>query len=128
MTVVLKKSDLYLQGVYPKINLNNEEATELVQTARKKEDSFVKIEVQLEILNNDSNTINIIINRLCVEPGIIATEYNKVTNYIDDDDDDYEEKQLIIFITRAHINKKRLTQISIGDTINLNLKRKEWEK
>lgn len=58
----------------------------------KKEDNSIRIETQLEIINNDSDIINNIINSLCIEPGVVSTEYKKITNYMDDDDDDYEEK------------------------------------
>lgn len=58
----------------------------------KKIDENIRIEVQLEILNDGAESIDNIINRLCIEQGISATEYSKITNYIDDDDDDYEVK------------------------------------
>jgi len=58
----------------------------------KRIDENIRIEVQLEILNDGAESIDNIINRLCIEQGISATEYSKITNYIDDDDDDYEVK------------------------------------
>lgn len=58
----------------------------------KKLDEQIKIEVQLEIVGGSSNTMDSIVNRICIEPGVISVEYNKLSNYTDDDDDDYEVK------------------------------------
>lgn len=57
-----------------------------------KDDDCVKIEAQLEIINDGVDSVDSIVDRLCIEPGVKATEYNKITNYTDDDDDDYEVK------------------------------------
>ena len=60
----------------------------------RKVDDKIKIEVQLEVLcdGTDSiNSIDSIVNRLCIEEGITSTEYSKITNYTDDDED-YEVK------------------------------------
>ena len=58
----------------------------------KKSEKIVFIEAHLEILNDGLESVDSIINRLCIEPGIVSTQYNKVNNYIDDDDDDFEGK------------------------------------
>ena len=55
-------------------------------------DSQIKIEIKLEILNNSIDSIDNIVNRICIEPGVSLVEYNKTSNYVDDDDDDYEVK------------------------------------
>lgn len=60
-------------------------------TTKKNDDKLI-IEVQVEILNDGDDSIDDIINRLCIEQGIISTDYSKITNYTDDDDDDYEVK------------------------------------
>lgn len=58
----------------------------------KKGENVVTVEAHLEIVNEGIESIESIINRLCIEPGIISTEYNKINNYVDDDDDDFEGK------------------------------------
>lgn len=58
----------------------------------KKGEKSVSMEAHLEIINDGIESIDSIINRLCIEPGIISTEYNKINNYVDDDDDDFEGK------------------------------------
>lgn len=58
----------------------------------KKGEKTVVMEAHLEIINDGIESIDSIINRLCIEPGIISTEYNKISNYVDDDDDDFEGK------------------------------------
>lgn len=58
----------------------------------KKHENLIIIETHLEIVNDGIESIESIINRLCIEPGIISTEYTKVINYVDDDEDDFEEK------------------------------------
>ena len=58
----------------------------------KKGEKTVLIEAHLEILNDGIESVDSIINRLCIEPGIVSTQYNKVNNYVDDDDDDFEGK------------------------------------
>ncbi|MBQ2910405.1 MAG: MgtC/SapB family protein [Bacilli bacterium] len=58
----------------------------------KKGEKTVVMEAHLEIINDGIESIDSIINRLCIEPGIISTEYNKINNYVDDDDDDFEGK------------------------------------
>ncbi len=58
----------------------------------KKDTGSVIIEAQLEIINNGLESVDDIINRLCIEPGINSTEYSRLASYTDDDDDDYEVK------------------------------------
>ena len=58
----------------------------------KKGEKSVTTEAHLEIINDGLESIESIINRLCIEPGIISTEYTKINSYIDDDDDDFEGK------------------------------------
>ena len=58
----------------------------------KKGEKTVVMEAHLEIINDGIESIDSIINRLCIEPGVISTEYNKVKTYVDDDDDDFEGK------------------------------------
>lgn len=57
----------------------------------KKENEIV-IDIKLEIHNSVSSNIDIIVNRTCIEPGVMSVEYNKLNKYSDDDDDDYEIK------------------------------------
>lgn len=57
-----------------------------------KENNQIKISIKLEILNNSVDTIDNIVNRICLESGVSLVEYYKISNYVDDDDDDYEEK------------------------------------
>ena len=54
----------------------------------------IKIETQLDIDVNSVDSIENIINRLCLEPGVSSLDFNKNLNYSsdDDDDDDYEVK------------------------------------
>lgn len=54
----------------------------------------IKIETQLDIDVNSVDSIENIINRLCLEPGVSSLDFNKTVNYStdDDDDDDYEVK------------------------------------
>lgn len=58
----------------------------------KKGEKTASFEADLEILNDGIESVDSIINRLCIEPGIISTQYNKINNYVDDDDDDFEVK------------------------------------
>ncbi len=58
----------------------------------KKNEKIIEIEAHLEIINDGFESIDSIINRLCIEPGVVSTEYNRVKNYVDDDDDDFEGK------------------------------------
>lgn len=57
-----------------------------------KENNLMKIEIQIEVLHDGVESINSIINKLCVEPGISSTEFTEIINYVDDDDDDYDSK------------------------------------
>ncbi|MBQ7136463.1 MAG: MgtC/SapB family protein [Bacilli bacterium] len=58
-----------------------------------KDDNKVKLEVKMETVNDSSDNIDNIVNRLCVEPGVELVEYNKLDHFVDDDDDyDYEVK------------------------------------
>lgn len=58
----------------------------------KKGEKTASFEADVEILNDGIESVDSIINRLCIEPGIISTQYNKINNYVDDDDDDFEGK------------------------------------
>ena len=58
----------------------------------KKIDNQIQIEIQMEVENAYSEDVNMIINKLCLEPGILSIKYNDATKYIEDDDDDYEAK------------------------------------
>lgn len=58
----------------------------------KKIDNQIQLEIELEVESTFIEDINSIINKLCLEPGVISIKYNNVSNYIEDDDDDYEEK------------------------------------
>ena len=57
----------------------------------KKVDNQIQIELQIETQKTYSEDINIIINKLCLEPGVISIKYDNASQYIEDDDDDYEE-------------------------------------
>ncbi len=56
----------------------------------KKEDGAIKIEASVELINADSDDMDSIVNRLCIEQGVTSAEYVKLGNNVDDDDDDYE--------------------------------------
>lgn len=58
----------------------------------KKIENQTQLEIELEVESTFQDDINILINRLCTEDGVISIKYNDVTNYVEDDDDDYEEK------------------------------------
>lgn len=58
----------------------------------KMNDDLMQIEVQIEVLHEGIDSINSIINRLCIEQGISSTEFTEIINYVDDDDDDYDAK------------------------------------
>lgn len=60
--------------------------------SNKKTDNQTQLEIQMDVESNFSEDINTIINRLCLEPGIISIKYNNEAKYVEDDDDDYEEK------------------------------------
>lgn len=45
----------------------------------------------MEIENSFLDDINNMINRLCLESGVISVVCNEVSNYVNDDDD-YEDK------------------------------------
>lgn len=55
-------------------------------------DNRTKIEVKIEIANNDVEHIDNIVSRICAEPGVVSVDYCKADGYRDDDDDDYEVK------------------------------------
>ena len=46
-----------------------------------KDDDCIKIEAQLEIINDGVDSVDSIVDRLCIEPGVKSTEYNKITNH-----------------------------------------------
>lgn len=77
--------NLFIQKVKSQQNI-------LRNFSTKKRESSVEIEANLEIINGGIESIESIVNRLCIEPGIISTEYKKITSYTDDDDDDFEGK------------------------------------
>lgn len=53
----------------------------------------ITLSTQIEVESVFADEIDSIINKLCLEDGIISINYDEVKNYIeDDDDDDYEEK------------------------------------
>ena len=52
----------------------------------------IKIEAQLDIEYDSIDSIENVINRICLEPGVSSVDFTKISNYIDDDDDDYEVK------------------------------------
>ena len=58
----------------------------------KKIDNQIQLEIELEVESTFQDDINTIINKLCIEPGVISVKYNNISNYVEDDDDDYEEK------------------------------------
>lgn len=53
----------------------------------KKIDNEVIVKTSLEIHSSFSNNIDVIVNRACIEPGVISVEYDKTNKYLDDDDD-----------------------------------------
>ena len=57
-----------------------------------KVENQIQLEVQMGVESSFSEDINSIINKLCVEPGVISVKYSEVSSYVDDDDDDYEDK------------------------------------
>lgn len=52
----------------------------------------IKLEAQLDIDFNSVDSIENVINRICLEPGVSSVDFTKIANYTDDDDDDYEVK------------------------------------
>lgn len=58
----------------------------------KKIDNHIQLEIQMEVESSFSDDINTIINKLCLEEGVISVKYHNVNNFVEDDDDDYEEK------------------------------------
>ena len=52
----------------------------------------IKIEAQLDIEHDSIDSIENVINRICLEPGVSSVDFTKIANYTDDDDDDYEVK------------------------------------
>ena len=58
----------------------------------KKIDNQIQLETEFEVESIFTENINTLINKLCLEPGIISIKYNDIINYNTDDDDDYEEK------------------------------------
>jgi len=57
-----------------------------------KNDKGLVMDISLEIENILTTNIDAIVNRMCIEPGVISVEYNKLGKFMDDDDDDYEVK------------------------------------
>ena len=53
----------------------------------KKIDNEVIIKSSLEIHSSFNDNIDIIVNRACIEPGVISVEYDKTNKYLDYDDD-----------------------------------------
>lgn len=53
----------------------------------KKVDDQIKIEAKLEVISNSIDSMDIIINKLCIEPGVYSVDFDKIMNYTDDDDD-----------------------------------------
>lgn len=53
----------------------------------------VKLSIQIEVEKVFANEVDSIINKLCLEDGIISINYDEIENFVeDDDDDDYEEQ------------------------------------
>jgi putative Mg2+ transporter-C (MgtC) family protein len=55
-------------------------------------DNRVELSIQIEVESVFADEIDLIINKLCLEDGILSIKYDEVKNYIEDDDDDYEDK------------------------------------
>lgn len=58
----------------------------------KKNDNQIGLEIEMEVESNFKEDINTIINKLCLEEGIISVKYDNATKFLEDDDDDYEDK------------------------------------
>ena len=56
----------------------------------KKLDNNIQLDIEFDAEKSFSNEINTLINKLCLEEGIISVKYNNEIKYTDDDD--YEEK------------------------------------
>lgn len=53
----------------------------------------IQLEVELEVESSFKEDINLIINKICTEPGVISVKYSELSSNVeDDDDDDYIEK------------------------------------
>lgn len=52
----------------------------------------IKIEAQLDIEFDSIDSIENVINKICLESGVSSVDFTRVSNYTDDDDDDYEVK------------------------------------
>lgn len=57
-----------------------------------KVENQIQLEVQMGVESSFSEDINAIINKLCIEPGVISVKYSEISSYVEDDDDDYEDK------------------------------------
>lgn len=56
----------------------------------KKVEDQINIEAKLEVVSNSVDSMDTIINKLCLEPGVYSVDFGKIMNYTDDDDDDCE--------------------------------------
>lgn len=63
----------------------------LTSFSSKKIDNKIELKLQLEVESVFTEDIKTIINKICLEPGIILVKYDNSTSY-NNDDDDYEEK------------------------------------
>ena len=59
--------------------------------SNQKVDNNIQLDIELEVERLFASEVNTIINKLCLESGIISVAYNNETKYTSDDDD-YEEK------------------------------------
>lgn len=66
--------------------------TSIKSFSTKNIDHQTQIDIYIAVESNYKEHINTLINKMCLEPGIISIKYNEATSYVEDDDDDYEEK------------------------------------
>lgn len=93
----------YNLNIYCKVEKENSIKNTLMQYIKAKQitiksfsskalETQIQLEVDIEIESILQNDITNLINKLCVEDGVISIKYNNKENYVEDDDDDYEEK------------------------------------
>ncbi len=51
----------------------------------------IKLILQIGVKKEFSDDLEMIVNKLCLDPKIISIGYNEVSSYVEDDDDDYDD-------------------------------------
>lgn len=61
-------------------------------SSKKVEENEIQIEAQLDVFGNSLESMDAIVNKLCIEPGVSSVKFDQISNYADVDDDDYDVK------------------------------------